>query len=55
MTLGELFPGNLGRMELTRVALRIKRADLLKMKPEQVIDEDTHKALVAAIAEVRRG
>lgn len=55
MKLQELFPGKMGRVELTRVALRLRRADLLKMSPDQELDETTRAALEAALADVRRG
>lgn len=33
MTLEQLFPGNIGRMRLTRVILRLKRPDLRDLDP----------------------
>ncbi len=55
MTIGELFPGKVGRVELTRVALRLRRPDLLKMKPTQEIDSATQSKLESALNQVRRG
>jgi len=55
MTLSELFPGNVGRVELTRVALRLRRPDLLRMKPNAQLDADTVNKLQSALAQVRRG
>lgn len=55
MTLGELFPGKVGRVELTRVALRLRRPDLLRMKPTAQLDSATQAKLESALNQVRRG
>lgn len=55
MTLSQLFPGNVGRVELTRVALRLRRPDLLKMNPNTQLDAATTEKLQAALTQVRRG
>lgn len=55
MTLSELFPGNVGRVELTRVAVRMRRPDLLRMPPTVQLDTATAQQLQAALAQVRRG
>lgn len=54
-TLAELFPGKLGRMELTRVALRLRRPDLLKMSFDTPLDKTTRATLANALIQVRRG
>jgi hypothetical protein len=38
MTMDDLFPGNIGRMKLTRVILRLKRPDLRNLPPAQALD-----------------
>ena len=55
MTLTQLLPGNMGRVVLTRVALRLRRPDLLKMSVEIPIDPGLLAALLPAIDAVRRG
>ncbi len=55
VTLGSLFPGKMGRVELTRVAIKMRRPDLLKMKPTAALDGKTASDLEAAIAVVRKG
>lgn len=44
-TLGALFPGKMGRVDLTRVALRIQRPDLLKMSPQTIINDELTELL----------
>jgi hypothetical protein len=55
MTLTELLPGNMGRVVLTRVALRLRRPDLLKMPVEVQLDPDLLATLMPAIAAVKKG
>ena len=55
MTLTELLPGNMGRVVLTRVALRLRRPDLLKMPIETPLDPALLAALLPAIDAVRKG
>jgi hypothetical protein len=55
MTLTELLPGNMGRVVLTRVALRLRRPDLLKMPVEIQLDPDLLATLMPAIAAVKKG
>jgi hypothetical protein len=55
MTLGELFPGNVGRVVLTRVAVRLRMPALLKTPPTAVLDEELAAIVVAAAEAVKRG
>lgn len=55
MTLTELLPGNVGRVVLTRVALRLRRPDLLKMSVELQLDAALLATLMPAIDAVRKG
>ncbi len=55
MTLGDLFPGRMGRVELTRVAIRIRRPDLLKKPPTATLDDAVLGLLTAAKAQVKKG
>jgi hypothetical protein len=55
MNLCELLPGNMGRVVLTRVALRLRRPDLLKMSDQVPLDAALLATLMTAIAAVRKG
>lgn len=55
MTLNTLFAGNMGRVVLTRVALRLRKPELLKMTPDQPLDAALAEILVAARDAVNRG
>lgn len=54
-TLGELFPGKMGRVELTRVAIRIRRPDLLKMPPHTILNDELTELLRATQQLVAKG
>ena len=54
-TLMELFPGDMGRVRLTRVALKLRMPALLKMQPEQLLDSALLTRLTNCLAEVQRG
>ncbi len=54
MTLFKLFPGNTGRVELTRVALRLRRPELLRMKPTSPLDPGLVATLQATLSDLRR-
>lgn len=54
-TLNSLFPGKMGRVVLTRVAIRMRRPDLLKMPGDEPIDSATASELEAARDLVSRG
>ena len=47
-TLDSLFPGKMGRVVLTRVAIRLRRPDLLKTPGDQQLDSATISELEAA-------
>ena len=55
MTLSTLFAGNMGRVVLTRVALRLRKPELLKMTADQPLDAALVDMLVAARDAVNRG
>ena len=55
MTLDEFFPGNMGRMLLIRVMLRLKRPDLAKMDKGTKLDTDLIKLIRDAINDVKKG
>lgn len=55
MSLGELFPGNLGRVVLTRVALRLRMPELLRTAPTAALDPVLADKIAAAAAAVRQG
>lgn len=55
MNLCQLLPGNMGRVVLTRVALRMRRPDLLKMSDQTPLDPALLALLLPAIDAVRKG
>jgi hypothetical protein len=55
MTLAQLLPGNMGRVVLTRIALRLRRADLLKMSDQVPLDPALLATLMVAIDAVKKG
>lgn len=55
MTLDEFFHGNMGRMLLIRVMLRLKRPDLATMDRSQQLDKGLINDLKKAIREVSLG
>lgn len=55
MTIGEIFPGNMGRVRLTRVALKLRMPALLRMPPEQSLDQELLEKLTICLAEVQKG
>ena len=52
MTLEDLFPGNIGRMKLTRVILRLKRPDLRALPPSAPLAPDLADLLQKTIKEL---
>ncbi len=55
MTIADLFPGNMGRVLMTRVAIRTRMPALMKMTPDEPIDEKLLAQLRIAIEQVKRG
>ena len=55
MTINALFAGNMGRVVLTRVALRLRKPELLKMTPDQPLEAALVEMLVATRDAVNRG
>lgn len=55
MTLNDFFPGNMGRMLLIRVMIRMKRPDLAKMDKSLELDNALCSQLKQTIQEVKRG
>lgn len=54
-TIGELFPGNMGRVQLTRVALKMRMPALMQMAPHQPLDAVLLTKLTHCLAEVQKG
>jgi hypothetical protein len=54
-TLAELFPGNMGRVQLTRVALKLRMPALMTMSPTAVIEPELLQKLITTLADVRKG
>jgi|GEM_PF-1300202 len=55
MTLEDLFPGRMGRVVLTRVAIRVRRPDVLKMAPTAHLDDKLAALLTDAKTQVQKG
>ena len=54
-TLSELFPGNIGRVWLTRVAIRMRMPELMRMAPGEALEGSLLERVSATLVEVRRG
>ncbi len=54
-TIGEVFPGNMGRLMLTRVALRLRMPELMKLSPSHGLEPALLARLQSTLAEVRKG
>ncbi len=54
-TLGSIFPGKMGRVKLTQVAIRMRRPDLLKTPLDKNLDGALASSLRSALAEVTKG
>lgn len=54
-TIAELFPGNMGRVQLTRVALKIRMPALMTMPPHEVIEPGLLQKITSALADVKKG
>jgi len=55
MTLEDLFPGRMGRVVLTRVAIRVRRPDVLKLPSTTELDDHLVTLLTDAKAQVQKG
>ncbi len=55
MILKDLFPGNMGRVLLTRVAIRLRMPNLMKMDPAKPLAPQLAEQLRAALDDVKRG
>ncbi|MBE2251254.1 MAG: hypothetical protein IAE78_17065 [Myxococcus sp.] len=55
MTIAELFPGNMGRVWMTRVALRLRMPELMKLVPSTTLEAELQRRLAATLDEVKRG
>jgi len=55
MTLNDLFPGRMGRVELTRIAVRLRMPQLLRKGSDEPLEDDVASALQTALNEVRKG
>lgn len=54
-TLEELFPGKMGRVKLSRIAVKLRRPDLLKMAPDAQIDNKLAASLRVALQSIDKG
>ena len=54
-TIESLFPGKMGRVMLTRVAIRMRRPELLKMNKTEVLAEELADKVREALAMVKKG
>lgn len=55
VTLGSLFVGNMGSVELSQVAIRLRKPALLRAELSQPLDAQLYAELSNALTEVRRG
>jgi hypothetical protein len=55
MTLQDLFPGKMGKVELTRIAIRLRMPHLLRSAPDAPLDAALAATLQSALDEVRKG
>jgi ABC-type polar amino acid transport system ATPase subunit len=55
VTIAELLPGNMGRVVLTRAALKLRKPELLRMDPTTPLDPELLEQLTAAVDAVRKG
>jgi hypothetical protein len=54
MTLTDIFPGRAGRVFLTRVAVRLRMPQILKMKMDEPLDPALSKKLQGAVLSMNR-
>ena len=54
-TITALFPGNMGRVRLTRVALKLRMPALLQMPADQLLDPALLAKLTSCLVEVQKG
>ncbi|MFT6147042.1 MAG: hypothetical protein ACJAZO_003740 [Myxococcota bacterium] len=54
MTIEELFPGKMGRVELTRVAISLRLPDLMRAKPSDPVSPELLTHLQDALKQVRK-
>lgn len=54
-TIGDIFPGNMGRVRLTRVALKLRMPALLTTAADLSLDSSLVVRLMTCLAEVQKG
>lgn len=54
-TLGEMFPGNMGRVLLTRVSIKLRMPELLKLPNTEPLSPELHQRLADAVIQVKKG
>ena len=54
-TITDIFPGHMGRVRLTRVALKLRMPTLLQMPGDQMLDPGLLAKLTTCLAEVQKG
>lgn len=55
MMFEELFPGKMGRVELTRIAISLRMPMLMRAKPTDTIKPGLIARLIEALKQVRKG
>jgi hypothetical protein len=55
MTIGELFPRNTGRVQLLRVALKLRMPELLKLSPTEPLPSELRIKLETCLLEIAKG
>ncbi len=54
MTLQELFPGKMGKVELTRIAIRLRMPELLRASMDSPLEPSIAATLQTTLTEVRK-
>lgn len=54
-TIEDLFPGKMGKVELTRVAIRLRMPRLMRAPPKKQLDPALVEQITTALIEVRKG
>ncbi len=54
-TLNELFPGQVGRLQLIRVMLKLRRPELKRLDRDKPLPAELEEQLIRTLKTVRRG
>jgi len=55
VSIASLFPGNTGRVTLARVAVRLRKPELLEMSPHKELDAELVKRIEQALEIINKG